>query len=90
MIVRRTNINALLKTVRQYLNGESSYIDFVMDFPYEMEKRYQKAVAEDAEYADMMWYYFIECGTDKAKGMSEDEFRQLMQEQYDEVMAGVY
>ncbi len=66
MIVRRTNINALLKMVRQYLNGEIRYIDFVMDFPYEMEKRYQKAVKEDAEYADMMYYYLIECGTDRA------------------------
>ena len=55
-----------------------------------MEKRYQKAVKEDPEYADMMYYYLIECGTDKAQGMSDDAFRRLMQEQYDEVMAGVY
>lgn len=55
-----------------------------------MEKRYQNAVKEDAEYADMMYYYFIECGTDKAQGMSDEAFKQLMQEQYDEVMAGVY
>lgn len=88
--MRRTNINALLKMVRQYLGGEISFIDFVQDFPYEMEKRYQKAVKEDAEYADMMYYYLIECGTDKAEGMSDDAFKQLMQEQYDEVMSGVY
>jgi len=88
--MRRTNINALLKMVRRYLDGEISFIDFVLDFPYEMEKRYQKAVKEDPEYADMMYYYLIECGTDKAQGMSDDAFRRLMQEQYDEVMAGVY
>lgn len=40
-----------------------------------MEKRYRKAVKEDAEYADMMYYYLIECGADKAEGMSDDEFR---------------
>lgn len=88
--MRRTNINALLKMVRQYLNGEMGLIDFVLDFPYEMEKRYQKAVKEDPEYADMMYYYLIECGTDKAEGMSDDAFKQLMREQYDEVMSGVY
>ena len=88
--MRRTNINALLKMVRQYLNGKMGLIDFVLDFPYEMEKRYQKAVKEDPEYADMMYYYLIECGTDKAQGMSDDAFRRLMQEQYDEVMAGVF
>lgn len=49
--MKRTNINALLKMVRQYLNGEMGLIDFVLDFPYEMEKRYQKAVKEDPEYA---------------------------------------
>lgn len=88
--MRRTNINALLKMVRKYLDGEMSFIDFVLDFPYEMEKRYPKAVKEDPEYTDMMYYYLIECGTDKAEGMSDDAFRRLMQEQYDEVMIGVY
>ena len=36
--MRRTNINAVLRMVRQYLDGEMSMIDFVLDFPYEMEK----------------------------------------------------
>lgn len=36
--MRRTNINAVLKMVQQYLDGEMSMIDFVLDFPYEMEK----------------------------------------------------
>ena len=42
------------------------------------------------QYADMMYYYLIECGTDEADSMNDAAFRQLMQEQYDEVMAGVY
>lgn len=88
--MRRTNINALMKMVWQYLNREIGYIDFVLNFPYEMEKRYQKAVKEDAEYADMMYYCLIECGTDRAEGMSDVEFRQLVQKQYDEMMAGIY
>ena len=33
--------------VRQYLAGEMSMIDFVLDFPYEMEKRYPKMLNED-------------------------------------------
>ena len=52
MHMRRTNINAVLKMVRQYLDGEMSMIDFVLDFPYEMEKRYLKMQNEDEEYAD--------------------------------------
>ena len=86
--MRRTNINAVLKMVRRFLDGEMSMTEFVLDFPYEMEKRYVKMMNED--YADMMYYYLIECGTDNADGMSADAFRQLMQKQYDEVMDGVY
>lgn len=40
--------------------------------------------------ADMMYYYLIECGTDMEDGMSGEEFRKLIQKQYDEVMDGVY
>jgi len=76
--------------VRHYLNGETDRLNFVLEFSYEMEKRYQKMLKEDEEYADMMYYYLIECGTDQADGMSDNAFRQLMQKQYDEVMDGVY
>ena len=40
--MRRTNINAILKMTRQYLDGEMSRIDYELDLPYEVEKRYQK------------------------------------------------
>ena len=90
MTVRRTNVGALLRMVRQYLNGETQRSDFVLDFPYEMEKRYRKAAEEDEEYTEMMYYYLIECGTDRGEGLSDEEFRQLMRKQYDEVMDGVY
>ena len=88
--MRRTNINAVLKMVWRFLDGEMSMTEFVLDFPYEMEKRYEKMMNEDEDYADMMYFYLIECGTDNADGMSADAFRQLMQKQYDEVMDGVY
>ncbi len=38
--MRRTNINAVLRMVREYLNGDMNEIDFYLDFPYEIEKRY--------------------------------------------------
>lgn len=52
-----------------------------MDYLYEMEKRYRKAAEEGEEYVEMMYYYLIECGTDRAVGLSNEEFRQLMQKQ---------
>lgn len=88
--MRRTNINALLKMVRQYLGGETDRFSFVLDFPYEVEKRYPKMLKEDEEYADMLHYYLVECGTNKAAELSDEDFRRLMQQQYDEVIDGVY
>ena len=37
-------------------------IDFYLDFPYEIEKRYQKMCREDPDYADMIYYYLVENG----------------------------
>lgn len=86
----RTNINALLKMVCQYLSGEIGRTDFVLDFPYEIEKRFRKAVAEDEDYAEMIYDCLIVDGTDKESGLSDDEFRELIQKQYDKVIDGIF
>ncbi len=65
-------------------------IDYELDFPYEVEQRYRKMCREDAEYADMLYYYLIECGTDRASQLSDEAFRRLIQKQYLEVLDGVY
>ena len=88
--MRRTNINALLKMTKEYLDGEISRIDYELDFPYEVEKRYQKMCREDADYADMLYFYLIEFGTDQAAGLSDEDFHKLIQSQYLDVLDGVY
>ena len=52
--MRRTNIDAILKMTKEYLDGVISRIDYELDFPYWVEKRYQKMCTEDADYADML------------------------------------
>jgi hypothetical protein len=88
--MRRTNINAVLRMVRDFLNGEMDDIAFWLDFPYEIEKRYQKMHNEDPDYADLIYYYLVENGTDLHGTMSDDAFRAHIQKQYDNVMEGVY
>ena len=88
--MRRTNIDAILKMTKEYLDGEISRIDYELDFPYEVEKCYQKMCREDADYADMLYFYLIECGTDQATGLSDEDFHRLIQDQYQEVLDGVY
>ena len=84
------NINAVLKIAKDYLDGKTDRIDYELDFPYEVEKRYQKMCREDPEYADMLYYYLIECGTDHSAGLTDEAFYNLIQKQYLEVQAGVY
>ena len=88
--MRRTNINAVLRMTKAYLDGKTDRIDYELDFPYEVEQRYQKMCREDAEYADMLYYYLVECGTDRAAGLSDNDFHDLIQKQYQEVLDGVY
>ena len=88
--MRRTNINAILKMTKQYLDGDMSRIDYELDLPYEVEKRYQKMCKEDADYADLLYYYLIECGTDQAFGLSDEAFYELIHRQYLEVLDDVY
>lgn len=76
--------------VREYLDGEMDAISFRLDFPYEIEQRYRKMVREDSDYADMIYFYLVEQGTNLAGEMSDAAFKKLIQKQYDNVMDGVY
>ena len=88
--MRRTNINAVLRMTKDYLDGKMDRIDYELDFPYEVTQRYQKMCREDAEYTDMLYYYLVERGTDCTSGLSDDDFYALIQKQYQEVLEGVY
>jgi hypothetical protein len=88
--MRRTNINAVLNMVREFLDGEMDSISFQLDFPYEIEQRYRKMVREDSDFADMIYCYLVEQGVDLAGEMSDTDFKKLIQRQYDNVLDGVY
>ena len=88
--MRRTNINAVLKMAKAYLDGKVSYISFTLDFPYEMAKRYEKMQKEDADYAEMIYDELLEGGVWKADEMSEEQFKIFYQEKYDDVIQGVW
>lgn len=88
--MRRTNINAVMRMVKRYLSGEMDAISFKLDFPYEVTRRYQSMNREDPEYTELIYYYLVENGTDRFDELSSDDFRDLIQEQYDNVMDGKY
>ena len=42
---------------KDYPDGKMSRIDYALDVPYEVEKRYKKMSKEEADYTDMLYYY---------------------------------
>lgn len=65
-------------------------ISIALDLPYEIEKRYAKMQREDPEFADMIFYYLIEQGTDKYYDVYSAEVKRIMTRACKEVLDGVY
>jgi GH35 family endo-1,4-beta-xylanase len=84
--MRRTNVNAVLKMVRLYLDGQISRIDMELDFLYEIEKRYQKMCSEDREYAELIYDRLLDDGVVKGEDLPDEEFRELIKQQYKDVL----
>jgi len=77
-----TNINYIMDMTKSFLDGEIDIIDFYLDFPYEIEKRYRKMVREDRDYAELIFDYLVEEGTNKYDDLSDAQFKRLIRKQY--------
>ena len=77
-----TNINYIMDMTKSFLDGEIDIIDFYLDFPYEIEKRYRKMVREDRVYAELIFDYLVEEGTNKYNDLSDAQFKRLIRKQY--------
>jgi hypothetical protein len=84
--MRRTNINAVLRIVRKYLDGKISRIDLSLDFPVELENRFDKMRSEDWEYAELIYDRLLEDGIYCGDDLSDEDFRNLMNDQYKDVL----
>lgn len=84
--MKRTNIQAVLKMVRGYLEGHVSRTELSLDFPYELELRYEKMRSEDPEYAELIYDRLLEEGVYRAERLSDEKFRELIHRQYEDVL----
>jgi hypothetical protein len=84
--MKRTNINAVLKMVRSYLDGQINRTELCLDFPYELEKRYAKMRSEDQEYAELINDRLLDDGVYRAEHLSDEEFRELIRRQFEDVL----
>lgn len=77
-----TNINYIMDMAKSFLDGEIDDISFHLDFPYEIEKRYRKMVREDRDYAELIYDYLVEEGTNKYNDLTDAQFKKLIRKQY--------
>ena len=77
-----TNINYIMDMTKSFLDGEIDCISYWLDFPYEIEKRYRKMVREDRDYAELIYDYLVEEGTDKYDDLTDAQFKKLIRKQY--------
>ena len=76
------NIDYRMNMTKEYLNGQIDIIDYSLDFPYELEKRYKKMHREDDEYCDLIYECLYEEGVALFNELSDAEFKKLIRKQY--------
>lgn len=77
-----TNIKYIMDMTKSFLAGEIDSINYYLDFPFEVEKRYQKMIREDREYADLIFECLVEEGIGKFDDLSDAQFTKLIKKQY--------
>lgn len=75
-----------MKMVRMYLDGKMERIDLSLDFPYELEKRYEKMCAEDRDYAELINDRLLDDGICAGDNLSDEDFFKLIDKQYEDVL----
>lgn len=80
--VKLPNIDFMMNMTKEYLSGEMDVIDYSLDFPYELDKRYQKMHREDDDYCELIYECLYEEGVALCNKLSDEEFKKLIRKQY--------
>lgn len=83
---KRSNIDTVLDMVEAFLKGNMSRLDFQLDFPYEVQQRYQKMAREDEEFARLIDDRLVEDGVYKGERLSDEAFRNHIRKQFLDVV----
>lgn len=80
--MKTPNIDFVMNMTKSYLGGKIDCITFTLDFPYEIEQRYNRMVRENREYAELIYDYLVEEGTNESDSLTDDQFKKLIRKQY--------
>ena len=80
--MKQPNIDFIMNMTKDYLNGKIDIIDYSLDFPYELEQRYEKMHREDDDYCELIYECLYEEGIARYNELSDEEFKKLIRKQY--------
>ena len=76
------NIDYMMNMTKEFLSGKIYEIAYTLDFPYELEKRYNKMYSEDDDYCELIYECLYEEGIAIFNDLSDSEFKKLIRKQY--------
>jgi len=85
MMAKRKNIDEMMQMIYAYLNGKMTYIEFYLDFPYELSQRYDKMIKEDEVMAEEIYYLIEERCINKYLDAPEEDFIDALEYAYNEL-----
>lgn len=80
----KSGMEYMMEYVREYLDGESSRMDFDLDFNHYLIKHYPRMERQNAGLAECFYFYIAEEGFDQAVGLSDAEHKNLFRKQFAE------
>ena len=87
MAKRKTpNIDFMMDYVNDFLEGRLDRFFFELDFDHNLMTHFAKMKREDPEYAEAFAYYISDFGVDCGNALTDDEYKELIQRQYDELL----
>ncbi|MCD6321735.1 MAG: hypothetical protein J7L77_01795 [Clostridiales bacterium] len=79
------NIDYMMELVTDYLSGKTPRYIFELDFQTEILARYKKMERENRDHAEVFYELISESGVDIGDDLSDVDFNELIQRQYDTV-----
>jgi hypothetical protein len=86
---KKSGFKFMIEFVQEYLDGENERLFFDLDFIHYLREHYPKMEREDSELADCFSFYLAEQGFNKSKGLSDEEHKELIREQFEEFNAAM-
>ena len=79
----------MMSFVQEYLDGDMDRLGFELDFNHYLIENYPKMELEYNDLAEYFYFCLGEQGHDKGSGLSDDEHKELIRQQFDEFKAAM-